>query len=285
MNVTSVCLVMMVLLLAVMPGSAALEGDPGPEVEKAIAAFRKGQLSEAVAHASRAIEANPKPSVGWQLRAQFYGRMGEHAKAVADWGEVIKREPKLSDAWQRRGEAQFKRAKIHEAIADWDQYLKLVPDQKPHHWQRGIALYYAGRFAEGKQQFELHQTVNTQDVENAVWHFLCTTRAEGLAAARKQLIPITGDLRVPMMEVQRLFAGKATPQDVLTAAQAAPQKTPAGEPLFYAHLYLGIYFEATGEPQKAREHILLAAERSKENGYMGDVARVHAELMQKKKPE
>ena len=32
-------------------------------------------------------------------------------------------------------------------------------------------------------------------------------------------------------------------------------------------------------------HILQAAERSKENGYMGDVARVHAELMQKKKPE
>jgi lipoprotein NlpI len=142
-----------------------------------------------------------------------------------------------------------------------------------------------GRFAEGKAQFELHQTVNTQDVENAVWHFLCTTRAEGLEAATKKLIPITGDARIPMAQVQQLFAGKATPDDVLAAAKAAPARTRAGEPMFYAHLYLGIYFEAIGEDKKAREHILEAAKRSKENGYMGDVARVHADILRKKSPK
>jgi lipoprotein NlpI len=124
--------------------------------------------------------------------------------------------------------------------------------------------------------------VNAQDVENAAWHFLCITRAEGLAAARKKLIPVEADPRVPMAEVQRLFAGKATPEDVLAAAKAAPPKTRAGEPLFYAHLYLGIYYEALGEEGPAREHIFEAAKRWKENGYMGDVARVHAELLRKK---
>ena len=38
--------------------------------------------------------------------------------------------------------------------ADFDTFLRLVPNQKPFHWQRGIALYYAGRFAEGKRQFD-----------------------------------------------------------------------------------------------------------------------------------
>src|SRR5205085_8743876 len=101
-------------------------------------------------------------------------------------------------------------------------FLSLEPQQKPYHWQRGISLYYAGRFDDGKKQFELHQTVNTQDVENAVWHFLCTVRLEGLESAKKQLIPIEKDARVPMAQVHQLFAGKARPQDVLAAAQAAP---------------------------------------------------------------
>jgi lipoprotein NlpI len=190
-------------------------------------------------------------------------------------------DPKLADAWQRRGEDHFRIGKITESISDFDAYLKLEPSEKPYHWQRGISLYYAGRFAEGKQQFELHQTVNSQDVENAVWHFLCTARAEGLESARKKLIPISADSRVPMAQVHRLFAGKGTVADVLTAARAAPANAEAGEPLFYAHLYLGLYYEATGDNSHAKAEILQAAERADQNGYMGDVARVYAERLRK----
>jgi lipoprotein NlpI len=257
----------------------------GVLAEQAVAAVRKGDLAGGVALATKAIKAAPKEREGWLLRGQIYGLQGEHGKAAADFSEVIKLEPKAADAWQQRGESHFKAGKIAESVSDFDEYLRLVPDQRPHHWQRGISLYYVGRFAEGKAQFELHQTVNTQDVENAVWHFLCTTRAEGLEAAKKKLIPITGDARIPMAQVQQLFAGKATPDDVLAAAKAAPARTRAGEPMFYAHLYLGIYFEAIGEDKKAREHILEAAKRSKENGYMGDVARVHADILRKKSPK
>ncbi|MGV3720107.1 MAG: tetratricopeptide repeat protein [Actinomycetota bacterium] len=271
-------------LTALMLGGAVLgaDVDPGALAEQAVAAVRKGDLPGGIALASKAIKAAPKEREGWLLRAQIYELQGDYGKAVADFSEVIKMEPKAADAWQQRGEAQFKAGKIAESIADFDEYLKLVPDQRAHHWQRGISLYYAGRFAGGRLQFELHQAGNKQDVENAVWHFLCTTRAESLDAARKKLIPITGDPRIPMAQVQQLFAGKATPADVLAAAKAGPARTSAGEPLFYAHLYLGIYFEATGENEKAREHILKAAERSKQNGYMGDVARVHADILRKK---
>ena len=99
--------------------------------------------------------------------------------------------------------------------------------------------------------------------------------------ARKNLIPIEGDGRVPMSQVHQLFAGKAKPEDVLAAAKAAPAHNRAGEPLFYAHLYLGIYFEALGDAKQARDYIFKAAERANENGYMGDVARVHAEILRK----
>ena len=84
-----------------------------------------------------------------------------------------------------------------------------------------------------------------------------------------------------MAQVHQLFAGKAKPEDVLAAAKAAPAETRAGEPMFYAHLYLGIYFEAIGDAKQARDYIFKAAERANQNGYMGDVARVHADILRK----
>ncbi len=177
-------------------------------------------------------------------------------------------------ALQERGEQRFFEAKIAESIADFDAFLAMVPEQDPHHWQRGLAYYYAGEFAKGKAQFERHQTVNTQDVENAVWHFLCAVRVEGgsVEAARKDLIPITGDTRVPMAQVHELFAGRGTAEAVLEAAGEDRNA------LCYAHLYLGLYYEALGEPEKSAEHIRKAAYDEAMDHYMGRTAQVHAKL-------
>jgi hypothetical protein len=37
-------------------------------------------------------------------------------------------------------------------------------------WQRGIALYYAGRYKDCRLQFESHRTVNPNDVETVREH-------------------------------------------------------------------------------------------------------------------
>jgi lipoprotein NlpI len=48
--------------------------------------------------------------------------------------------------------------------------------------------------------------------------------------------------------------------------------------LFYAHLYIGLYYEAAGDAKAAREHLERAVSY-RANHYMGDVARVHLGLM------
>lgn len=280
MKLTRALRIAMLAAVLAQPLRAA-EPDTAALAQEAIAAYRKGDIPAALALATKLTEAAPKQASGWMLRAQLHITQRQHAKAIADYGEVIKLDPKSPNAWQARGEANFKLGKIAESIADFDKFLELVPAQRPHHWQRGISLYYAARFKDGKEQFEIHQTVNSNDVENAVWHFLCAARADGLASAKKGLIPIEGDSRVPMAQVHQLFASKAKPEDVLAAAKAAPAETRSGEPMFYANLYLGIYFEAIGDAKQAREYIFKAAERANQNGYMGDVARVHAEILRK----
>jgi lipoprotein NlpI len=175
------------------------------------------------------------------------------------------------------GERAFFDGRIDESVAAFDRAIELAPAIKPQLWQRGLALYYQGKYREGRQQFESHQTVNPNDVENAAWHFICVARLEGVEAARKALIPIEGDARVPMKEVHDLFAGKGTPPDVLKAASSGTDDSRRNQ-LCYAHLYLGLYFEATGDEQQAKHHILLAATEYRMDHYMGKCAQVHARL-------
>lgn len=184
-------------------------------------------------------------------------------------------------AFQQRGIARFFEAKIAESIQDFDAYLAIVPEDDPHHWQRGISYYYADEFEKGKAQFERHQTVNSQDVENAVFHFICAARAPGgsAEAARKDFITIESDPRVPMKEIWALYAGHGTEEAILAAANAgAPSESELRNRLCYAHLYLALYYEATGEAEKSAKHIALAAGRYRMDHYMGQVAQVHAKL-------
>jgi lipoprotein NlpI len=173
----------------------------------------------------------------------------------------------------------FRVGSFDKSVADFDKFIDLVPQQAPQHWQRGISCYYAGKFAEGRKQFESHQTVNPNDVENAVWHFLCVAKISSAERARASLMEIKGDRRVPMKEIHSLFAGEATADDVLAAAKKAGTE----EALFYAHLYLGLYYDALGDKPKTREHIFKAARDFKAEHYMGDVARVHARVLEKQK--
>src|SRR5260370_17767807 len=91
------------------------------------------------------------------------------------------------------------------------------------------------------------------------------------------------DRRVAMSGIWALFGGGAQPADILAAAQAgnlAPDVL--NRQLFYAHLYLGLYYESGGDTERARQHLTRAVDH-RISHYMWDVARVHRNLLVKKK--
>ena len=130
-----------------------------------------------------------------------------------------------------------------------------------------------------QRQFELHQTINSNDVENAVWRFLCLARRAGIDKARASLLKVENDPRVPMRQIYALYAAKGSAEEVMKAAAAKSSPAELNERMFYAHLYLGLYFDVAGNEKMAREHIAQAAELFKVDSYMGDVARIHAALL------
>jgi len=174
-----------------------------------------------------------------------------------------------------RAVSDFEGGRIARSAAGFDTLIEVFPSIAPQLWQRGITLYYAGRYNDCREQFELHRTVNPADVENAAWHFLCVARAESAAKARVALLPVGSDARVPMRQIYDMFRGELTPAQVLEAAgsQASAQ--------FYAHLYVALYYEALRDEGQALEHIAAAAADrfASVGGYMHTVAKVHLGIL------
>ena len=118
------------------------------------------------------------------------------------------------------GAARFRLGDIDGRSRDFDKYIELKPGAKISHWQRGISYYYAGRYDDGRRQFEGYQDFDSNDVENAVWRFMCMAREDGIDKARKEMLKIGDDSRVPMRQVYDIFKGDLKPDDVFAAAKA-----------------------------------------------------------------
>jgi lipoprotein NlpI len=216
-------------------------------------------------------------------RGRSLDAMDKHAEAAAEFRKAIDLDSRLADAYHLLGLSLFKMAKVADSIAAFDKYIELNPKAKVSHWQRGISYYYAGRYDDGRAQFEGYQTFDSNDVENAVWRYLCMARKDGVAKARADLLKIGNDKRVPMRQIYDLFAGQLKPDDVLAAARAGePGKEQLNRQLFYAHLYLGLYYETEGDRQRALEHLNRATDEHRMGHYMWDVARVHRDILRKK---
>jgi len=174
-----------------------------------------------------------------------------------------------------RAEAQFEEGHLAESVAEYDRLAALVPSVAPELWQRGIALYYLGRYSECAQQFASFYSINPADMENAAWHFFCVARGQSLAAAREHLLAVKPDRRVMRQQVYDLLAGKVTPADFIAEADTS---VPIAR--FYGHLYLALYLEAAEDAAGSLAEIRRAAadEYREYGGFMNTVAQLHLKL-------
>jgi len=204
---------------------------------------------------------------------------GEHDRSIRLLTRATEQPSAPPLCWYLRGRENFRAGQIDQSAADFDKYVQLEPQAENRLWERGISYYYAGQFAKGAKQFEDYQKFHDQDVENSVWRYLCVARESGVEKAKATLLPITNDLRVPMMQIYGLYQGKLKPEDVLSFARKdSPNRELENQRLFYANLYVGLWHEVGSQADEAKEYIL-TAEKHKIAHYMWDVAHVHADRL------
>jgi lipoprotein NlpI len=273
------------LMLASMPARLSAQ-DAAGELEGHVAkALGLRKYDEAIELATKAVAAEPDQPASYALRATVYIAAGKSREAIADLDRLLAMNPAQPRLLEVRGTEKFKLHKFDEAIADFDQECKLDPARSPWHWKRGLAYYYAGQFAKGRDQFQAYHDRQDNDVENAVWRVMCMARMNGvgLKKAQAEILLVRRDPRVPMMEAYALFAGKAKPDDVKDAIKrGSPDELERNRRMFYGNLYLGLYHDMIGERERAVEHLKLAVKHPVEH-FMWDIAKLHLAITTGKK--
>lgn len=156
-----------------------------------------------------------------------------------------------------RAEVLFRLGRFEESVRDYDVAARFGwPHDDNSCWERGLAQYYAGDFHAGAEQFARYHRVGALDIENGLWRFLCIAEDEGLAKARETMFAYPRKLRTPFPALLALYMDAGTADAVLEEANAETTSSEAHtESLFYAHYYLGKYYEIIDDNKNALIHI------------------------------
>jgi lipoprotein NlpI len=197
--------------------------------------------------------------------------------AVAAMSELRGREEVDTVMRREIGRVLLGAGAMKESAAIHDEIVEKVPNIMPRLWQRGIALYYAGEYQKGVEQFESYQTFSSNDVENSVWHLLCQSRLTSVEEAREEMIMIKNDRRPHMQQVFDLFAGSGMPERVLKACKYKEGNSFESDPIYHGLIYVGLYHEMMGDGKAANAMMLEALKYKPQamTGLMGYVAAGH----------
>jgi lipoprotein NlpI len=273
----------LILALMSLTMSTARSDEADEAIKKASQALKDHDFEAVLKAAAKAVELDPKKAMGWYFRGEANSHFRKHEAAIKDYDKAYELDKTLIDAVNQRGGARFCLGMVKESIEDFEKFIEAKPKAYDSHWRYGISLYYAGRFADGAKQFKAGEIAFGDDVENVFWHYLCNAKVDGLEKARKAVLSVKPDRRVPMMKVYDLIRGKVKPDEVIeTSEKAKLEGEDKQEALFYAHLYVGLNYEADGNAKKCLEHLTTAVEKHKISHYMWDVGNVHLKLLKKK---
>lgn len=202
--------------------------------------------------------------------------------------EAIEKSPQSENLYSQRGDMRFFLGQFTESAADYDKMVQLNPGLDAEHWRRGIAWFYAGEFEKAAGQFERYHSFDNVDRENGIWRYLCQRKAVGLEKAREGLLKYEKDDREPFGDVYKLFQGTVSADALLEKIHKAEiSDAERQKRLFYAELYVGLNEAVENRLEPARKHLRAAAGSSWPltagygPHYMAQVARVHAELLEK----
>eukprot|EP00892_Ulva_mutabilis_P011136 jgi/Ulvmu1/8395/UM042_0102.1 len=174
------------------------------------------------------------------------------------------------------GMAQFRMGNVQASIELFDRAMEARPTVKPYLWQRGLSLFYAGRYADAAEQFRADVAVNPNDTEEAIWTYLAEAQLFGATRARDQLLQVGQDPRQYMRQAYAAVSA-STSAEVAAATRA---NSATGPDAFYLALYRGLLLEALGDTTAAAAAVAAArgteyAQRYARKDYMIALADVH----------
>ncbi len=123
-------------------------------VEKAWQKFKLGDKTGALLAAAAAIDADPKNTWAWTIRAEVENSMGKFPPAEADAGRAIGIDAGNARAYRARAYAELEGGRLNEAFADAQMAIELEPGDGLGYLYRAMALDKLGRTAEALADYQ-----------------------------------------------------------------------------------------------------------------------------------
>lgn len=106
--------------------------------------FRRGNLRQAIAEYTKAIEYEITYAEAWFYRGKAYYDLNEISQAIADYSKAITYKSDYVEAWFYRGKAHSDIKKIPQAINDYNVVIKYKPNYAEAWFYRGKAYHQGG---------------------------------------------------------------------------------------------------------------------------------------------
>ncbi|MEK0447567.1 MAG: Lipoprotein NlpI precursor [Verrucomicrobiota bacterium] len=210
----------------------------------------------------------------------------------ADWlarekalTEALIQTPNSLSLLSRRGDFRQFLGQPEQAVADYERMIQIDPAQDAPHWRLGIAYYFAGAFSKAALQFQKYHAYDGRDRENGLWKFFSQARAEGLDAARRDMLLYKEFDREPFPSLYAMCAGKMPPDEVLKEVETKGLQNQR-QVVFFAKYYVGLYLCLLDQKSeglalvKEAVRLFSPSEAAVDGpGYMWQVARLHAEAL------
>ncbi|WP_199609180.1 lipoprotein NlpI [Flocculibacter collagenilyticus] len=118
-------------------------------------------------------------------RGVIYDSIGLKSLARLDFNRAIRLKPDLADAYNFIGIHFTLAEDFAEAYEAFDSTLELQPDFSFAYLNRGISLYYGGRFKLAVDDFEAFYELDEDDPYRAVWLYIAEYEVDVLAAKNR----------------------------------------------------------------------------------------------------
>ncbi len=245
------------LFVLVFASGLPVWGQPVNDAERCATA---SDLQERLQDCSAAIESsqlsNADLAMTFYNRGYAYQSSGNYDAAIADYDQAVRLDPAFSLGFYARAAANYEKNNYGQAIRDYDEAIRLNPDFAFAYEGRGYARFLLGQFTAAQADFAkvLELTPGHQDA--ALWSVLARSRA-----GRGELEKNTTQLKLAGWQGHALdlFLGRATPEEVLSAAQGSGTM-PDLEQLGRAYFFIAEHALTLGNTDAARRWFQQATE-------------------------
>lgn len=147
---------------ALPPGTARTVAEHN---NHAIEFAKKGQLDDAIAELSLALELAPEDAIALYNRGNFYFRSKDLDRAIADFTEVIRVRPNFALAYMNRGTAYSSQGRLDAALADLNAAEQLRVDNYLIFYNRAVVHGRRREFDLAVADFDSTLRLKPKDVQ------------------------------------------------------------------------------------------------------------------------